>query len=113
MPKRPLAALQALLTRERESLLEGTLDQISAIAAEKEALLRQLPQEKASPATLEQLSKDIARNQALLASAQKGVKAAEVALSRLDQAHRETVFYDRSGTVSRIRRDGPGLSEKL
>lgn len=113
MRKGPFAALQALLIREHDALLTGALDQISDIAAEKEALLRRLPQEKASPAQLERLSKDIARNQALLVAAQKGVKAAELALGRLEKAHGETVFYDRSGTVSRIRRDGSGLSEKL
>lgn len=113
MPKTALQALKALLDREYEVLLTGALDQIAAITAEKEALLRKLPQESASPAGLQKVSSDLARNQALLVSAQKGVKAAELALNRLDQAQRETVFYDRSGTVSRIRRDGTGLSEKL
>lgn len=113
MRKGPLAALQALLTREHEALLTGALDQISDIAAEKEALLRLLPRVTASPEELAQISKDIARNQALLVAAQRGVKAAEVALGRLDQAQQETVFYDSSGTVSRIRRPGAGLSEKL
>lgn len=113
MPNTPLHALKALLDREYAVLLTGTLDQIVAITAEKEVLLRQLPQASASPAELRKVSSDLARNQALLVAAQKGVKAAELALNRLEQAQKETVFYDRSGAVSRIRRDGNGLSEKL
>lgn len=113
MSKRALPALQALLRQEYQALLTGALDQIASIAAEKEALLRRLPREAGSSAILSQISRDISRNQALLLSAQKGVKAAENALARLHAAQSETVFYDRSGTVSRIRKDDSGVSEKL
>ncbi len=107
------AQLQALLEKEREALLSGELSRIGALTEEKERLLRLLPSSGASAAALSDLSGQIARNQALLMSAQKGVAAAEDAMKRLEKATQESAVYDRSGTVSHMRSASPGMSQKL
>lgn len=113
MGNRRLQALQTLLDQEHAALLSGALDAIAPMTAAKEKLLRQIPTRGASPADLVALSRSIARNQALLTAATKGVKAAESALATLQQATQESVVYDKSGAVSRMGQTGKGLSQKM
>lgn len=113
MAKPALRKLIWLLEQEHAALLSGALDKIPAMTMEKETLLRQIPTSGAPARVLSDVSQRIARNQALLMAAQKGVKAAEEALGRLDQATRQSAFYDKSGTVSHMHHAGPEISEKL
>lgn len=108
-----LRALQLLLDQEYEALLTGSLDRIAPMTATKEKLLQQLPTKGASPKELVAISRAIARNQALLTAASKGVKAAEAGLATLKKVTQESVVYDKSGAVSRMRQEGKGLSEKM
>ncbi len=96
-------ALDDLLEREREALLNGDLDAISRLLEEKEELfdrLNTMSQER-SP-DLSALKGKVQRNQALLDNALKGIRAVAARMSAMRKIRRSLDTYDETGKRTTI-----------
>ena len=109
-----LEPLMHLLDRERALLLEGQLDALAEIAPMKETLLDELaarPQAATEP-QLEALRARIARNQALLDGALKGIRAVAARMNALHQVRRGLETYDQSGRRTSFGSTGPSVERQ-
>lgn len=91
-------ALDALLERERNALLNGDLTEIPEIVAEKERLIDALAE--AGTAQAEQLAPVQMRatqNQLLLQSAMEGIRSVADRMAELRKVRGGLQTYDRSG----------------
>lgn len=94
-------SLDDLLEQERQALLKGNLDAISAILSQKEATLNQFPSLKGSQTeNLATLRAKVSRNQALLDSALRGIREVSDRMNALRRAQRSLETYDRGGNKS-------------
>lgn len=94
-----LDRVEALLERERDALLSGTLDTLESIAAEKARLIAALASRPGrDPARLARLARQAAQNQTLLEAALGGLRraAARIAAHAAGPCGLDT--YDASGT---------------
>lgn len=98
-----IEALEVLLEREREALLEGDLDQLVTQLEEKETLIDTLNGcGDAAGERLHQLQSKVLRNQALLDSALQGIRSVANRMSALHRIRRSLDTYDESGRKTTI-----------
>ena len=102
MMEMTIEALEALLDREREALLDGDLDRLIGQLDEKEALIERLNASGDSGAGLKDLQAKVLRNQALLDSALEGIRTVAQKLSALHRVRRSLDTYDESGRKTTI-----------
>lgn len=98
-----VAALGALLERERAALLSGRLDNMAPLLEEKTALCAALG-DLNGPAhdDLDRLKQKAARNHALLDGALRGLRQAAGRIATLRQLRHGCDTYDESGHRHRI-----------
>lgn len=78
------ALLGRLLALERTVLLSGQYDRLETLGREKAALIEALAATRAGVAVLQEARAGLAQNQMLLGAAREGLRAARIALDRLD-----------------------------
>lgn len=90
--------LDNLLDLERSALLDGALDQLGLIMAQKDRLIAEINAlEGAERASLAALQEKAARNQVLLNSAMEGIRAVANRMADLRRVRRGLETYDRQG----------------
>lgn len=93
-----LLALDELLDLEREALIEGKLEQLGNMTAEKEKLvdrinaLPEVPRSELAPVQVK-----VNRNQVLLQSALEGIRAVANRMAEMRRVRKGLDTYDRSG----------------
>ena len=93
-----VAEMDDLLERERAALLDGNLDAIPGLLSEKEALFDRLAElDRLERAGLKDLQGKVMRNQALLDSAMRGIRAVADRMSVLRRVSQTLETYDASG----------------
>lgn len=98
-----IEALDGLLDRERQALLDGDLDHLVSQLEEKEALIERLNDcEDAEGEPLKALQVKVLRNQALLDSALQGIRSVANRMSALHRIRRSLDTYDESGRKTTI-----------
>lgn len=91
-------ALDALLERERNALIDGDLAAISELIEEKEGLLDQIAAlDGAGKRGLEDLQGKAIRNQALLDSALRGIRNVASRFAALRKVRKSLETYDEKG----------------
>lgn len=98
--KTPLSKLLALLTEEKNALLEGDLSNLPAFAQTKQRLIAAVETDVPDAADLTQLKVAAENNRNLLDAAMRGVKAARL---RIDAARNGGVAfstYDATGRAA-------------
>lgn len=94
---------EALLEREKASLLAGDLAALAGLAAEKEALLARLRESGANQlAGVAALRERATRNQRLLDAAMLGIRRVSARLSAYRQVRRSMETYDPQGRKETI-----------
>lgn len=108
-----VAALGALLDRERAALLAGRFDSMAPLLEEKTALCAALD-ERGIPERedLERLKQKAARNHALLDGALRGLRQAAGRVATLRQLRHGCDTYDKTGHRQRIGGDPARQVEK-
>lgn len=98
-----LDQLDALLEQERAALLVGDLDVIPTLLQRKEALFDELAELPAPEAQeLQNLQTKALRNQALLDSALRGIRAVADRMSAMRRVARSLETYDAAGRKTTI-----------
>jgi len=111
MTKSAVNRLARLLEEERNALLTGNLEQVGALAAEKEALADAFDDTNAQ--ALAGLSHDLVRNGALLAAAREGVTTVLATLSKQREARNSLSTYDSQGRASTISNAPKGTERRF
>ncbi|PIE16230.1 MAG: flagellar biosynthesis protein FlgN [Rhodobacterales bacterium] len=96
-PKRLTDSLLDFLEKERRAILAGNLNEMKRIAAEKERLMSRYQSVQPDQKSLENLREKIARNQALLTAALKGIRAVTVKLGALRGGQIQMTTYNKDG----------------
>lgn len=109
-----IESLMHLLERERALLLKGQLDALAEIIPIKETLLDEIAaRDRTAPeAQMVALRARIARNQALLDGALRGIRAVAARMSDLRQVRRGLDTYDQSGRRTTIESPGPSVERR-
>ena len=110
MTGRVIARLTRLLDVERTALLNGDLEAVGALVAEKEELAASFSSENAGELTL--LSTALARNSRLFDAARDGLTTAMQSLRDQHAARTTLSGYDASGKPTQISRSGPGTERR-
>lgn len=93
-----LPALERLLDRERQALIDGDLGRLSDLVERKQDLIDRINALGAvDGADLDQLRRKVSRNQELLNSALDGIRAVAGRIAELRRVRRGLETYDRSG----------------
>lgn len=93
-----IAALDFLLEREREALVEGDLDQLTDLFEEKRTLIDQVnDQTDAETETLQTLQAKALRNQTLLDNALQGIRSVATRMGTLHRIRQTLDTYDETG----------------
>ncbi|MDT8325899.1 MAG: flagellar protein FlgN [Roseovarius sp.] len=96
--QRIIHRLDALLEIEREALLKGDLQALSALVEEKEGLIDALNAMADSvPSSLEALQAKVTRNQALLDGALQGIRNVAARMAAFRRIRRSMETYDEYG----------------
>ena len=112
MHDRTAAELLALLEQERQAIRTASFDVLDALAEKKAEIFATVTQSGAEPGDLGRIQKGLAENQALLAAAIAGVKAAQTRIQALHDVRRELTVYDQSGQLARVTAARPGMEKK-
>ncbi len=111
-----LSALEDLLDHEREVILAGKIGSFQRIAQDKERLLTRLAKVDADPETLKRVRAKAERNQELLVSAARGLKAATRRLEAIAKrdSTRDTNLrtYSRDGASANLVRNPSGMNHR-
>lgn len=108
-----LDQLDGMLERERRAALDGDVEALPALLAEKERLLTALEASGPAPeARIDRARARIARNRALLDGALDGMRTAIRAISARRQARQALNTYDISGTRTAIGQDAHRLQQR-
>ena len=92
-------ALESLLDTEREAICDGRLQDLAALVASKENLLRRLPNSSMpSPQTLKRLKEKADRNQLLLGAVVKGVRSVSARIAAIRHPTGVLNTYSASGS---------------
>lgn len=92
------AELEVLLDRERQAILAGELDLLARISAQKEAfLIEDAPHQPPDPALLQRLRTKAGKNQHLLGSVLKGIRAVTSRLKVLRDGAATLNTYNQKG----------------
>lgn len=98
-----IGALETLLEREREALLEGDLDLLIDQLDAKTALIERLnDSDDAEAGAVDALQTKVKRNQALLDSALEGIRSVASRMSALHRIRRTLDTYDETGRRTSI-----------
>ncbi|MBP0483354.1 flagellar protein FlgN [Sagittula salina] len=89
--------LAALVEAERAALLAGDFERISALIAEKQALVAELRDTPDAASILAPLREGLRRNQELFDQALAGIRNVAARLGDLRRTRKSTVTYDRQG----------------
>ncbi|TNJ42260.1 flagellar export chaperone FlgN [Phaeobacter sp. B1627] len=112
-PQALITALDAILDQERAALKEGQLHKLEGLLQQKEALFDQLNAiGNLEKAALDTVNNKVARNQELLGSAMKGIKAVANRMAELRKVRRGLEVYDRSGRKTQFSTTGSLKLEK-
>lgn len=112
MSDRTIAQLRDLLTAEREALRSAAFDDLDDLAARKAQIFAALIREKPDRNQIAGISRQMADNQQLLASAIAGIKAARNRIEALRQVRQELTVYDQSGQMAKVAAPYPGMEKK-
>ncbi len=96
----PIESLFTLLEQERQALIEGKLDQLQDLGAQKEALVDQITAQippESDRARLQALQHQISRNQHLLTSALDSIRAVADRMADLRRVRQGLDTYDQRG----------------
>lgn len=104
--------LLSLLSQERQAIRTAAFDVLDAMADRKSELFAALTSGGTSPENLGKIQKGLAENQALLAAAIAGVKAARTRIQALHAVRRELTVYDQAGQLARVKTVQPSLEKK-
>lgn len=97
-PQDIIDALDVLLETERQHLLSGNLEALSALLSQKEELIDAMnAMDSAKLELLSGVQKKVVRNQALLSSALEGIRAVAERVASLRQVRKSLETYDESG----------------
>lgn len=97
-PQDIINALDELLETERQHLLSGNLEALSALLARKEDLIDAMNAMDPSKAdVLFETHRKVVRNQALLSSALEGIRAVADRVASLRQVRKSLETYDETG----------------
>lgn len=105
-------ALDTLLERERIALLEGRLDALAELLAEKEQLIDALAAIPLDRDGLIALRGKAERNQNLMDSALRGIRSVATRLGTLRRLRRSLETYDQAGRRRTIVTQGGSQVEK-
>lgn len=106
-------ALDRLLDRERQALLDGDLEKIGQLMPAKEDLVQQLNDLQAHQTDdLAEVHEKVTRNQALLGSALDGIRAVSNRMADLRRVRSGLEIYDRSGQKTKFATSVPASVEK-
>ena len=101
--EKTVAALDELLERERDALLDGDLDLLVDQLDEKTVLIETLNASRSTNTEqLQALRGKVMRNQALLDSALEGIRSVANRLSALHRIRKSLDTYDESGRKTTI-----------
>ncbi|MBR2573341.1 MAG: flagellar protein FlgN [Loktanella sp.] len=104
--------LRSLLETEIAAILAGQYDVLDDLAARKDQLFHELQQAPRAAADLRAISRMLARNQALLAAALKGISAARLRLTALKAVRDGLQVYDQTGRFAASPVTRPDLVRK-
>ncbi|MEX0349341.1 MAG: hypothetical protein AB3N15_07920 [Paracoccaceae bacterium] len=105
-----ISQMNALLDQERQLLIAGALDQVAALASEKEVLLASIEQGMATAADLDAIRRKADKNRALFDAALAGLRSVVERLTELKRLQSGFDTYDRTG---QRRQHEPGGASKL
>ncbi|MGR3373859.1 hypothetical protein [Pseudooceanicola nanhaiensis] len=105
-------ALDALLERERLALLQGRLELLSDILAEKEGLIDRLTERPLGGDELTTLRGKAERNQELMDNTLRGIRSVASRLGTLRRLRRSLETYDQAGRRKTIVTQGGSQVEK-
>lgn len=97
-----MGRLHALLQQERDALMAATYDDLPAIAAQKESYLRALKAGDFAPHALNTLKARMSENQALVAAALRGIRAAQQRFAALEHVRDGLTTYTSEGALSSV-----------
>lgn len=97
---RPAHALTNLLERERAALLKGNLTDLQKIGVNKETLMKAVARSKPTQAEITSLQKLTNRNRRLLIAASKGVRSAQMRITKLRAKPAALNTYGPSGGIT-------------
>lgn len=107
--QKTISRLNRLLEDERRILLDGDLDRMQHLAAEKERLLQNLKELEEPNGNAERCLRDLhdsfARNQALMNGALEGIRTVARRVASYRQAGKSMATYDASGSKQTIEGD--------
>ena len=95
-------ALEDLLDREREAVLQGRFDVLDRLAVEKERLVRAVSKNSTGPEALIRLKTASDRNGRLLEAMRAGVDAAQKRVRAMRNQKVSLQTYDAAGRVQAI-----------
>lgn len=105
-------ALDDLLDHERELIRSGKIDTLIRLAPEKERLLSRLPGSVDDAKTLARLREKVERNQQLLVSAARGIKAATARIEAIRQGRETLRTYGRDGASADLGQKPSGFNKR-
>lgn len=112
MPDRIAAELLELLDTERAALHSCAFDVLDELAERKRYLIQTLGNNAPDPATIRNIRKRLQDNQALLAAAITGVKAASDRIAALQKVRSGLDVYDQTGQLNQVSAVPPGMEKK-
>jgi len=107
-----LAELHQLLAQEDAAIICGNYNMIDDSAERKQELFFRLQNSKVTRADLQQVSRAILRNQALLASAIQGIAAARKRIANLEEVRTGLKVYNKSGKIAQVAVSKPDVMKK-
>ncbi|SMY08243.1 hypothetical protein [Flavimaricola marinus] len=102
MAEQKPTALLKLLDDERAALLRGDYADLDELAPSKQKLLARLGEQALSERNMQRVAHAVRRNQALLAAAIDGMRAARGRMDGLRQQRSSFSTYDKSGQRQQV-----------
>lgn len=97
-----LAQLTDVLSRERQALLVGDLDEVEKLLPRKQDLFERVGAMPGSEAQMRDLARDISHNQTLLQSAMDGIRTVSARLREARAARAGLNLYDGQGRARHV-----------
>lgn len=107
-----IEALDDLLDHERALIKTGKIDALLRLSPQKERLLARLPGSIDDATTLARLRTKVERNQELLVSAARGIKAATARIDAMRQGRESLRTYGRDGSSADLGQKPGGFNKR-